>query len=77
MSCLCVIGLGWTNRNLSGHASGNILNHELELNAKYYTPVDDGLIPTGKKRTERERERGGGTNTAHGEFNLKCAIVNR
>jgi len=32
--------------NLSG--KGTILDHILELNASYYTPVDDELIPTGE-----------------------------
>jgi aldose 1-epimerase len=36
--------------NLSGHDSGSILGHELELRASRYTPVDDGLIPTGELR---------------------------
>jgi aldose 1-epimerase len=34
--------------NLAGPAAGNILNHEVWLNADNYTPVDDSLIPTGK-----------------------------
>jgi len=33
--------------NLSGMRE-NILNHELTIYADYYTPVDAGLIPTGK-----------------------------
>lgn len=33
--------------NLAGHHAGTILNHELTLNAAYYTPPDDTLIPTG------------------------------
>lgn len=31
--------------NLAGH--GTILGHEIEINATYITPVDEGLIPTG------------------------------
>ena len=34
--------------NLSGQ--GNILDHELTLNAAHFTPVDSGLIPTGELR---------------------------
>ncbi|MBI1389622.1 MAG: galactose-1-epimerase [bacterium] len=35
--------------NLRGHQRlGDILGHELTLNANWYTPVDDTLIPTGE-----------------------------
>jgi aldose 1-epimerase len=34
--------------NLKGEGHGNILDHELMLNASRYTPVNKGLIPTGE-----------------------------
>jgi len=34
--------------NLKGEGEGSILDHELFLNAKEYTPVDAGAIPTGE-----------------------------
>jgi aldose 1-epimerase len=34
--------------NLAGAGAETVLDHELEVNAKEYTPADDELIPTGK-----------------------------
>lgn len=34
--------------NLAGHAGPSPLNHEMLINAKFFTPTDDGGIPTGE-----------------------------
>ncbi|MBE5960109.1 MAG: galactose mutarotase [Lachnospiraceae bacterium] len=37
--------------NLSGHASGSVLNHIVSINADAFTPTTDDLIPTGEIRS--------------------------
>lgn len=37
--------------NLAGHDSGDVLEHYLEIESDFITPVDDELIPTGEIRS--------------------------
>jgi aldose 1-epimerase len=36
--------------NLAGHSDGSIVDHEVQINADRFTPVNENLIPTGELR---------------------------
>jgi aldose 1-epimerase len=39
--------------NLRGHDDGDISGHEIQIDAQWYTPIDESLVPTGEMRSVR------------------------
>ncbi len=42
--------------NLSGHQSASVLDQEVRVEASFYTPVDEFMIPTGEIRSIKEKD---------------------
>ncbi|MFW6001167.1 MAG: aldose epimerase family protein [Halanaerobium sp.] len=40
--------------NLKGHSKGNVLDHLININADYFTPVNRAMIPTGEIREVKD-----------------------